>query len=270
MSIGFHIGKTSKASLTKNILMCQKEFDGMRCCQIFTYGPMNQNKNQFDEKELCEIIKTTSIYIHSSYMSSFKYWPHIIEQLQLADKLGVKGIVFHLPKDSPDNIAHFTEVMCRHFKNTRLLWEMRAMKPDNDSYESPEKLIALVNAIKSKGIKCKQVGIVIDLAHIYAGKMEITTKKEAKEYLDKLEPIKKWIALLHLNGNVYDVRDRSGDKHCCPMSKDDKIWTGMTLDKSGCKAFYDWYHKLDLDVILEIEINKESLELFYNLRDGKV
>lgn len=267
MSIGFHVSKVDKLTLTQSIKYFQDEYKGMECCQIFTYGPKTQNKNNYDEKELMQLCKSTNIYIHSTYMSSFKFWPHIIEQLKNADELGVKGVVFHIPKEMPDKIAHYTEVMCKHFTNTKLIWEMKALKCADDSYESPEKLIALVDEFKKAGIKHKQVGICIDTAHISSGQADIKTKKAAQAYVEKLEPIKKWITLLHLNGNEYDGKIRAGDKHTCPMSKDDKVWPDMILKDSGCLVFYKWFMKNKLDVILEIEVDEESLNLFQALKN---
>lgn len=266
--LGFHVGKlNTKTSLTDSIDHWKSELKEMNCCQIYTFGPKTQNENKYDLQELQKIAKKTNIYIHSTYPTSFKFWPHVIEQLKNADTVGASGIIIHIPKELPTKIAHYSEVMLKHIKKAKIIWEMRALKAAQDSYESPTKLIALVDEMKKLKISPTRVGICIDTAHINAGGAKITTKKDAQTYIEQIEPIADWISLLHLNGNQYDAKERAGDKHTTPLGALDKVWPGLELSKSGCLVFYKWFRDHNKDTILELDFNKESLDLFQQLNN---
>ena len=70
---------------------------------------------------------------------------------------------------------------------------------------------------------------------------------------------KKYIGLVHLNGNEYKYTGKTGDKHALPLDKDDKIWPGISYKDSGCKYIIEWCNKNKVIFILEINCKRHTL-----------
>ena len=242
MSIGIHVGRVIYPEIDKNILWAVQTFPKLECVQIFTNNPKTGQLLDMDTKA----VQATGIriYIHSSYvctlLNKMPVW-----QLSVADKLGAAGVVFHLPAESADVIAMRVDLL--HAK-TKILLEMRAMRPGPYSFETPDKIIGLATALAQRSIKPERCGIVIDTAHIFAGGTPIRTASEASAFLAALDPIKDYIALLHLNGN-----QETGfrDRHCAPLDVVDKIWGGIEWQESGCRVFCEYFLSHKKDIIME-------------------
>jgi endonuclease IV len=264
--IGLHVDKGK--NLAQSIINASELYP-LQCIQIFSHGPRTSTKVSSDYKEVRAALGDKRLYIHSSYTTNpWGDWKKhawlTLDQFKSSMELGGRGVVIHLPKDGADFIAERTREIADALSEKKLtisnggtinkiILEMRAVKQDPlTSYESPEKLLALVNRLQAKGLGPHQVGLCIDTAHIYAGQAQIRTAIEADVYLRKLEPLRNWIALMHINGNEYDSNIRAGDKHALPLSKKDKVWSGLKYEESGCRTFIEWCWKAGVDFILEI------------------
>jgi len=251
-----------------------KDFPKSKCIQIFTHGPSSKRMCRINIPKLHSLTKTHNIYVHSTYMTAWgnteKRFAHICEQLITSEAINACGLVIHLPKNNPkfvvENIKKWVGCLLPDSK-TKILLEVRSIRPDGDNtYETPEKLITLIEAIKGSGLTSDKFGIILDTAHIYVGYAPIIEGKEAEEYLSSLDDYKEWFPMLHLNGNSYDAQVRAGDKHTTPLSQNDKIWGGMEYENSGCKVFVDKYLSWGSDIILEIDHHKKNPRKFlYNI-----
>ena len=264
--IGIHVGRVLFPELEKNIAWTKTHYPGIGCIQIFTNNPRTGELLEMDVKRVqAENIR---IYIHSSYVCTL--WNKLPAwQLHVADQLGAAGVVFHLPAEPVDVIAARVDLL--HAK-TRILLEMRAMKPGPYSFETAGKICALAEALAARKISPARCGICIDTAHIFAGGTPIRTAAEAGAFLHALDECKDYIALLHLNGNQYD---KNRDKHCAPGDKLDKIWgPDSKSDESdskisgspeilGYQTFVDYFLKQKKDIIMEQAMQDPSTLTFY-------
>lgn len=262
MSIGVHVSRSVLPELHENIAWAMEKY-GAKAFQIFTHGPYSLEETKLNVSKLRELTRGgVRLYVHSTYVVPWGKIGPIKMQLKVCDYIGASALIVHLPKLDPTSIANFIATINRAGYKTPIGLEMRAVKPDATSYESPTKLIALVNEIKKLHILPSRVFLCIDTAHIYAGGAQIRTSEEAKKYINELKTIEHYVGLLHLNGNQYDVKERSGDKHCTPLDIMDKIWGGLTYKESGCKVFVDWFLERNQDIILEQDMTSKATLLF--------
>ena len=257
MSIGTHVFGGKEVHIGVQAL--SDDHKECECCQIFTHGPRNKNSNM-KPKTIAALTESVAngmrIYVHSSYPTALVGGSaHIDAQLEMAKTIGAKGLVIHIPKKLPAELIDGIVRSTMNAGGVKILLEMKAVKPDDKSYESAAKIKVLIELMKGAGLVPEKVGICIDTAHIYAGKMDIVSAASASAYLkdfegDEWEP---WIALLHLNGNQYDSQLRAGDKHAIPFSDVDKIWNGVPFEDSGLLKFARWFVERKKDVILELK-----------------
>jgi endonuclease IV len=258
-SIGIHVFK--KKNMLNNIKHIRETLN-VNAIQIFTHGPRNLKPVIMDYVKIKNECKDINIYVHSAYMinpwkNTIQSMNDTVEEFKSSYKLGSKGVVLHIPKITPENVVkpipHLINALkkLKILKGQKIILEMKAVKSDPlTSYETPEKINRLVKLLENESISPTDVGICIDTAHIYASNATIFTYEQVITYCNKIEK-PEWITLLHLNGNEYDVKKRSGDKHAIPFDKLDKIWGGINYNKSGCKAFIEWTLHLNIDIILE-------------------
>lgn len=256
--IGMHVGK--KGDMAVSIAKAIADLK-LTAVQIFTHGPRNQRASKMDYKSVKEACSKIHLYVHSSYPTNpwngkAVIFEHTIDQFRTAAIIGAIGVVLHIPKILPEAVAATTKLIVARLKkeriNVKVILEMKAVIPGVMSYESPEKIDALINELIRLDLTPQDTVICIDTAHIYAGKAQIQSYSDAIAYLDDLKN-PEWIGLIHLNGNEYDAKKRAGDKHAVPFDSTDKIWKNMAYTDSGCKAFVEWAMEKRIDYILEIK-----------------
>lgn len=258
--IGLHVLK--KTCMAKSISNTRKKHP-INSVQIFTHGPRNSKEVSIDHKKLIDAVDGINLYIHSSYPTNpwndkLCVMEHTIDQFRVSSVLGAVGVVLHIPKLGPDEVAEtvkkINDILCDEgINNQKIILEMKAVSQhDTMSYESPEKINRLIDRLVSLDIDYTSVGICIDTAHIYAGKANIRSYDDAVSYLEKIVD-SRWICLFHINGNVYDSTKRAGDKHAVPFYEDDKIWYNVPYDISGCRAFIEYSKQNSIDFILEVK-----------------
>lgn len=232
--------------------------------QIFTHGPRTMVRGVMDYAAVRGAAKGIRLYVHSSYPTN--PWNgkravinHTLDQFRSSLELGARGVVLHIPKMGPDEVAAGVEGLVGELRRAglmegqRVILEMKAVRRhETKSYESPEKIDRLVEALVARGLGSGCVGICIDTAHIYAGGANIRTYEAGVRYLGALRH-KGWVCLLHLNGNEYDAEKRAGDKHAIPLDGEDRVWRGVGYEGSGCRAFVEFARGHSIDYILEVK-----------------
>lgn len=226
--------------------------------QIYTHGPRGYNNVNIGNDEIIKLINDTGlqVYVHSTYYSipwkgSEKALSHINDQYKICEEIGAKGLVLHLPKNTPEVVAKFVP----NHPNVQTILEMTSVKPDDrKSYESPEKLNNLIDILENAG--AKNYGICIDTSHIWAAGQNVKSKAFMDDYFKKLKYPHK-IVLIHLNGSSIPLNGHK-DTHIIPFTKDDKIWSGTPYNKSGVSSVVDFCKIWNVPIIMEINRGEDE------------
>lgn len=262
MKVGVHVFKGRKG-IDENIKKVKKEIK-LDSIQLFTHGPRSYKKVNHDYKKIIKETKGIEVYVHSSYFTN--PWngkpmvmDHTVDQFRSSKKLKAKGVVLHIPKIEPAKVARTVKVLKdilvekKLMSSQKIILEMKAMRPDPEkTYESPEKINRLIGCLKDEKLNNSEVVICVDTAHINAGGSIITTYEDATNYLKKIA-YPNWIGLIHLNGNAFDYKKQARDKHALPFDKDDYIWTDVSYENSGCRAFIEFCQSNNIHFILEVK-----------------
>lgn len=247
--LGVHIHRNN---LLDEIL--RDEVNNWAAIQIYTHGPQNYKKN----KDIAELIKykdKIQIYVHASHMSKpFKgnkmIIGHIKEQLKTAATFNAKGLIIHLPKDTPETVAKYFKVI--EDKKVPILLEMPSAVPSELSYETPEKINRLIECIGAGNY-----GIVVDTSHLWATEQNIKTLRVMDNWFKRLKYPRR-IKLIHLNGSKVPF-GKHKDIHCIPTLKDDHIWGDIDIRKSGIISCIKFAKKYNIPIILEINRDDDKL-----------
>ena len=243
-----------------------KEFKELKAIQLFTHGPKSTKKINIDYTSFKKETKNITVIVHSTYLTNLwsdkKYvLNHCLEQLDACKNIKAKGLVLHLPQLYPHQLIESIQELLNNMKTKKIkqkiILEMTAIG-DKNIYATPNQLNDLINTLKKNNITNKQVVICIDTAHVYTGGANIYTYNDAKNYIESIKD-KKYIGLVHLNGNEYKYTGKTGDKHALPLDKDDKIWPGISYKDSGCKYIIEWCNKNKVIFILEINCKRHTL-----------
>lgn len=238
----------------------------IKYAQINTHGPQNIRERRIDIEYLTKIMKDNDarIIVHSSSLTypwkdTSYMWRHTFAQMKKSHMLSAYGIVIHLPKIEPKKIIPVLKILLnenRKYKktyktNTIIILEMISQKPSKYSYETPEKINALIAELKNHKITSRDIGICIDTAHIFVNHTEVDIRLyiDAKKYIKKIK-YPTFIKLIHLNGNT---RTGYSDSHTIPLSSDDQIWKKVPFKSSGALAFIEFAKKRHIPTILEME-----------------
>lgn len=247
MKIGAHISHT-------NAIPTLKTF-GFNACQIFTISPRKLTPIKFDKKEFKLFTQRNKIqvYIHTSYMVNIwgekPYHMHFcILQLLHQLEIGALGVVFHMPKTTPKLMVPALRAIIRKKpKLSKVILENRAVQPGPWSYETPEKLNALVKVFLSSGIAKSEIAFAIDTAHLHSCGITLRTYKDAKKWFAGLK-YPELIKLIHLNGSMSSTYI---DRHAIAFGPDDLIWNKTSYEDSGVKFIGEFCKKNNVDIIFE-------------------
>ena len=267
--IGIHVRKNKFSTIEKAIQSSFTYYTNLngniRCVQIHTHGPQNIRERLINIPILKQIITTNQamLFVHSTTLTyPWKNTPymlrHTLSQLEKSHILNAGGLVIHLPKLTPNKIIPVLKVLVdknrsykkKYCSKTRIILEMVSQKPSKLSYETPEKINALITELKFHKITTMDVGICIDTAHIFVNKaVKIRKYDDAKKYIKKIK-FPAYIRLIHLNGNT---RAGYSDKHTIPFLQNDLIWRGIDFKSSGLRLFIEFAKSRQIPVILEME-----------------
>lgn len=287
--LGIHIAKSSHILDDKNPdelhEAIHRDLDplGLNACQIFCFGPQNMRVNKMNYEKVKEATKDISLFVHSSYLSTGiwkvkkenKHTEHskklinmIEAQLEVCDKIDAAGLVIHINRIFPDEVADTMNCIKRAVTKykAKIILEPPSYKSDADrTYDTPEKID---NLIKQIGITEPWYGICVDTAHLWGAGENVSSYEYMSGWLDRLINKKK-ILLFHLNGSSSKLASGS-DKHEIAFSERDKIWYNVESKKSGLYAVLEFAKRRGVPIICEINRGTEkdafeSLELIKKL-----
>ena len=270
MSIGIHCDcyLTNLADSLDNTF---EKLERCNCAQIFTHGPRTKSRvGWMRDPALLDRVKRTcqdrNIYVHQTYCTSWKPegLQHMQDQFDAAEEIQAQGVVLHLGKISPQ--AHMDVIKRLNLHDNIAILEMRALRPDRWSYQSPDEINELCEAARDAGFGPDKVGICLDTAHINAARIKLTTRANARAFIDQLR-YPEYITLLHLNGNLYDPNVRAGDAHCTPLDPADHVFRGVEIADSGAAELVSWFIGRDRDVILEQDWSPELRRFYVDLTE---
>lgn len=248
--------KIINGNLEKSLLHATKKWT---CAQIFTHGPRTMNINEFDEKMIKHVATMIPIYSHASYLThpwkSDKSHKHLKDQLNLCKKMGLKGLVVHLPKDKPDVVVQAMKII--NDKDIPLILEMTSVSPNANTYETPEKLNYLINELDRIGNI--NYGICIDTSHVWAAGQDMKYYNDVKKWLNKITSNR--ITLFHLNGTTIPLGGHK-DVHSVPFSSDDLIWGDVKYNDSGFKAIQEFAYIHNIPIIMEVKGNTDKVHSY--------
>lgn len=252
MHIGIHVNANNLQLINKY---------NMTACQIFTVIPQKLQLVNYNKEELKKHSEKINIWIHSSYLVSpwgtkpYNY-PFCLKQLTQQVEIGAQGIIFHIPKLQPSELVDGLKKLIKNKpKGSRIILENKAVKPDDLlTYETPDKINNLIKCFIDNGIPKKDIWICIDTAHLHSSKINLSTYKDANDWLNGLKYPER-IALFHLNGSSSKTYS---DKHIAACSKKDLIWGNIPFGISGVKAIKEFCNKYKIDIILECDFDNEK------------
>lgn len=284
--IGVHVAKVSKVlEKRKRKTYLEAIQDDVKklnlgCVQIFVAGPANSRIAKMDYgaiKTFCDESKI-NLYVHGSYLTigifslttenkdtpkSKAAIKHLSNQMIACDALGSKGFVIHLPKKPPQFVIDALKVIIPLLKKykTPFMFEMPASKPDERTYETPEKMDVLNDLLFKNYPKFTNWSWVIDTAHLWSCGVEVDEIKVMKKWFKDLKYPEK-IGLFHLNGSSLEHFETGKDKHRVVFGTEDDIWyqdanieDGLEMKKIKKSTIWQiakFTKKYRLDLICEI------------------
>ena len=258
-SLGLHLHKAGHKSYTAALLALIKEFPMLTDVQMFVCGPQNTRCNVIDPEFVATArAKKIDINVHGSYMAlpwkSTALFNHSLQNLRAAHAIGAANVIFHIPYKPLEEWFPSVEALAAQAEEEKLgpmivLETAATIRHPTMSYESPEKLNILADAISAADLRGR-VGICVDTAHIFASKVDIRTYEAAQKYCKKLPAGA--IAEIQLNGNSIVPGDKTTrDEHEIPLSDADLIWRGLSYRESGCRAFIEYGAALNIPIVIE-------------------
>jgi endonuclease IV len=257
MSLGVHVGKKGKLrdvrfKTMRDAIIEETSYLNLSAVQLFTHGPRNKDKNSMDYQGIKKYCEENNIVVavHGTYISTAvweithetrgerhkkMYINHIRDTLVSAKQVGAVGVVIHLPKGLINQIVEVMEILsdCHEINNIRknkggcptIILEMPASKPDDKTYETAEKLNALVNALHGNSKITIEWHLCIDTAHQWSCGIKMSDPNIVNSWFNELLDITRdKIKLIHFNGANKINFGRGKDIHEIPMSPYDGIW----------------------------------------------
>lgn len=272
--IGNHVtkdGKKMDAAINDLIITAEANEIHSDCAQIFLIGPQSTREN-LSEDEKSGIKKIISrgvrIYAHASYLSNpwgakAAFGASLVrKELKLCDEIGIRGLVVHIARKSPVEIASVIPSLLTDSKNAILFLEIESYKPLTEdksamtscTYETPYKLNELLKSIDPSVMH--RVGICIDTAHLWAAGTDISTHSNMRKWFEELKALNCTNYLIHLNDQIWTLGG-GRDEHA-PLLRG-TIWGRFnpeldpidTPENSGLKAVLEWSAEHNVDMILE-------------------
>lgn len=276
--LGVHVAKISKVLDNKTTAIdmsnaINRDLDnlGLNSAQIFTHGPRFMVKNKIDYEKVKKTCHDIDLSVHSAYSTvsiwkvnednknekkSLSYINSVNTQLKSCKQMGAWGLVIHVTKQSPSNVANVMKLLkpLAESNDVKIILEMVSSKADENTYETPAKINHLTKLI---GTNENWWCWCVDTAHLWGAGVDIKSYNNMKNWLDEIKYPKK-IEMFHLNGSSA-IKGSGKDKHEIPFSPDDIIWKNIKPNKSGLKAVIDFASKNHTTVICEINRGSEKI-----------
>lgn len=254
--VGVHLSARDVPALTDRYQLT--------ACQIFTVVPQMLKIVKYDEVALRRAAEAgLHIWIHSSYLVS--PWgakpynvPFCIKQLRQQVAIAARGVIFHIPKVPASMLAaRLKHLVLNKPPGSRIVLENNAVRPDMlSTYETPEKINALIDTFIHAGIPRRDIWLCFDTAHLYCSGVSFRTRVATEAWFARLKYPDR-IACFHVNGNASRTYS---DVHTIPFGTHDLIWGGATPVKwreSGAAVIHEFCQREKVDIILECDFTAE-------------
>jgi endonuclease IV len=254
--LGLHISKNmtigdKKYKTTEGVVKAEILSLGLSAFSLFILGPQSYNAVSMDHESIRKYCSKNNVDVwpHGSYLTA-GIWnvtrdnldtgksqaalKSIIDHIDIADKLGSKGVVVHLPRHNMETIVNTMHILSENIKNddrTAFTIEMPASRPDEKlTYETSDKINLFVKTLMADSEITINWNLCVDTCHLWAGgvnmKKFITWKNTlSRDTRDKIK-------LIHLNGAEAKNYGTGKDGHRIPLSRSDAIWGPLISDES--------------------------------------
>lgn len=279
LHIGFHTRKAHDdgilSSITEDVEYLSK-FGFIPATQIFTQVPKSMAPINMEPGE--DILKYADkhnmfLVIHSPYVINgfWKTGNHSKLNVSLKNaetfvSENFKGLVVHLPKQTPDKVANV--IKNRQHTLVPILLENHAYTAGDDSYELPHKFNALTELLIANEVP--NWGYCIDTAHLFVCMSQtdrkkgycVENRKHMERWLSELsDTSRSKIKCWHLNGSV-NAASSHKDEHAIPIFGSnhlanhvpDQIWGGMLLSEEIKSDGLDKTMDIQIDLIKDTSL----------------
>jgi len=180
-----------------------------------------------------------------------KSFVDIERSFPICERIGIPNFLVHLPATVLDEGAFVTQLKTIkevHTGSTRFVLEGRAAKPgpghvlSHDPIEVFHDYYRIVEKVFDGKIP---YGFCLDTAHLFSQGLPLTTKEDAKHFINNIKDLP--ITVIHLNGNKTN-RGCGRDAHAGVGELTDQIWGS---DHSGVVEILKWCRAQDIPIILE-------------------
>lgn len=261
MRIGNHVQlgeQSASQTIKENIARAKSAGINLAAIQIFVSGPANSRvMEKSRQDEIKKIIAETKIelYVHGSYFDNpwgpkANFATHnILRELAICDHIGASGLVIHLARAAPADITAAIKKICKNGAATKIFLEIESYFGNDLTYETPAKIAALANLLKSAGL-INKVGFCIDTAHLWSAGVDIRSKEAAAQWIAGYSSAAAGFeTIIHLNDQVYEFGSGRDEHHALGYGT---IWS---QDNSGILPFLEMGHTM----ILERRENKPAI-----------
>lgn len=237
----------------------------VRAVSLFVGGPHNRAINLRPEEraELRGGLARAGVraIAHSSYAAP--PWGgdpdaarYIRDELAVCQEAGITGLVVHLPKAPPAQVAKYAaRLLNRDAPDVRVYLETPALVPRETYYETSAKLAALFAEVRRAADPgLDRFGLCVDTAHLWTNGVDLSSYEGAQAWFDGLEAVAGVIppdrVMLHLNDSLRP-RGVGPDTHA-PLGRG-QIWGAYRgrLAESGLAAVVAYAARHETPVILE-------------------
>lgn len=215
------------------------------CLQFFVFGKKAKYlltpENEIQLREC-----GATLYIHCSFQVTMtRYFPTVMlvnQHVKIAEKLGAKGIIIHLPTEDSGEIYKIAKAINKEIgKRDVILYFEHTVSKHFMEFSKMQEMY-----YKMKKIFKTPIGICFDTCHIYASGGKLASGSDVSKYIKgKLNmPV-----LIHLNDSMGEIGSMV-DRHATIGSK---IWKD---ENSGLKKILS----MGYDCIIELTDPVPSLE----------
>lgn len=213
-------------------------------------------KNKLKENNMsCVVHASYTINLANEWDEYNMFIKQFIDELELANKIGAKGIVVHMGKQLNLSKAEaynnmFSSLIYVHNKtkkyvDTKILLETSSGQGSELCYRIEDFAYFFKKFSLNKNQEIKdRFGIVLDTAHIFASGYDLRTKIGVDIYLDTVEELIgiDYVKLIHLN----DSRMQLGSN----VDRHENLGKGY-IGSVGLKYFSDYFKDKKIPIILE-------------------
>lgn len=273
MLLGVHVSKESTVvdGKSKSLeLAIKRDLDklGLNAAQVFVSNPRNGIVSKLNYGAITAATTDIDLTVHGSYntvsvwkltranmntIASQQIISNFTKQILATKSTSAWCLVIHISKVTIVTITETMHVLLPIAAKYKVMigLEMISSKATTlTTYETPEKINALVSAINAIGLVSKWYGIVVDTSHIHGAGVNIQSYKMMSQWLELIKEKNK-IIMFHLNGS-YAECGSGKDKHAIIFAPEDLIWNRVRPDDSGVRAVVEYATKYNIVMIMEI------------------